>query len=99
MTHRLPEGDSLPRRRLACEPRVRVEPTTVRKSPQTGGSDGRYGRVVKGVSDAPAAFSKLAGHLVCVWFESAEQLELGKPHERSDTAALDALVKALAEYE
>jgi hypothetical protein len=47
----------------------------------------------------PAAFSKLAGHLVYVWFESAEQLEPGKPHKRSDTAALDALVNALAEYE
>lgn len=46
-----------------------------------------------------AAFSKLAGHLVYVWFESAEQLSLAKPHKRSDISALDALVKALAEYE
>jgi hypothetical protein len=47
----------------------------------------------------PAAFAKLAGHLVYVWFEDDEQTSLGKPHKRSDTEALDALVKALADYE
>jgi hypothetical protein len=45
-----------------------------------------------------AAFSKLAGHLIYVWFEAADE-PLGKPHKRSDSVALDELVQSLAEYE
>jgi hypothetical protein len=47
----------------------------------------------------PVAFAKLAGHMVYVWFEESDVPALGRPHKRSDTAALDALVKALAEYQ
>jgi hypothetical protein len=50
-------------------------------------------------SEEPAAFSKLAGHVIYVWFEESDVPALGRPHKRSDTAALEALVKALAEYE
>lgn len=45
-------------------------------------------------ADDPVVFAKMAGHVVYVWFD-----EIGKPHKRSDTAALDALVQALAQYE
>jgi hypothetical protein len=47
-----------------------------------------------------AHFAKLAGHVIYVWFREAD-LPDGPPilpHRRSDSAALDALVHALAEY-
>jgi hypothetical protein len=51
-------------------------------------------------SSDPARFARLAGHIVYVWFEDVD-LPGGplKPHRRSDTAALDMLVKGLAEHE
>lgn len=47
-----------------------------------------------------AHFAKLAGHVIYVWFRDAD-LPDGPPilpHRRSDTAALNALMQALAEY-
>jgi len=46
-----------------------------------------------------AAFVKLRGHLVYVWFQESSQVGLDKPHKRSDATALDMLVQALADYE
>ena len=47
----------------------------------------------------PAAFAKLVGHLVYIWFEDPGAPGITLPHRRSDDTALDALVAALAEYE
>jgi hypothetical protein len=48
----------------------------------------------------PSAFAKLRGHLLYVWFqETAEPGPPVEPHGRSDAAALDDLVRAIAEYD
>jgi hypothetical protein len=47
----------------------------------------------------PAAFAKLVGHLVYVWFEDPGVPGIALPHKRSDESALEALAAALAEYE
>jgi hypothetical protein len=47
----------------------------------------------------PAAFSKLIGHVVYIWFERPGVVGLGLPHKRSDNTALDAIVEDLAKYE
>jgi hypothetical protein len=46
----------------------------------------------------PAAFVRLIGRLVYVWFDSPDA-PVGKPFKRTDEAALDGLVEALAKYE
>jgi hypothetical protein len=45
----------------------------------------------------PVAFGKLLGHVVYVWFDSPKS-PADRPFRRSDEAALDALVEALAAY-
>lgn len=50
-------------------------------------------------SSDPVRFARLVGHLVYVWFEDVTFDEPLKPHRRSDKAALDMLIKALAEHE
>lgn len=49
----------------------------------------------------PGAFAKLTGHVVYVWFQAASATPGPpiEPHRTSDTAALDELVQALAEYD
>jgi hypothetical protein len=47
----------------------------------------------------PTAFAKLAGHVVYVWFQNPDAAGPPVlPHKRSDAAALDELVSALAAY-
>jgi hypothetical protein len=46
----------------------------------------------------PVAFSKLAGHMVYVWFDEGS-VPVGRPHKHSDETAINALMRALAEYE
>lgn len=48
----------------------------------------------------PTRFWRLAGRIVYIWFESeASQGKLGRPHKRTDEAALDELVDALANHQ
>lgn len=49
-------------------------------------------------STEPVAFSRLAGHLVYLWFDTP-RAKTDKPFRISDTSAVDALVNALAQYE
>jgi hypothetical protein len=46
----------------------------------------------------PAAFTKLSGHTVYVWFDT-DEAPVGLPHRRSDEDAIRELVQALADYE
>jgi hypothetical protein len=46
----------------------------------------------------PVSFEKLAGHLVYVWFNTDGQPETDRPFKKSDEAAADDLVRALASY-
>jgi hypothetical protein len=47
----------------------------------------------------PVAFTKLAGHVVYIWFEQDDVPAAGRPPKKSDQETLDALAYALAAYE
>lgn len=47
----------------------------------------------------PAAFPKLIGHVIYIWFERPGVVGLRLPHRRSDSEALDSIVEDLAKYE
>ena len=47
----------------------------------------------------PAAFSKLVGHVVYVWFEAPDDPGLAKPHKKSDEDAVSELLTELCAYE
>jgi hypothetical protein len=80
--------------------RVGVESTSLTVESRRG-VHGLFAQLRRGLQEAePALFAKLAGHIVYVWFQESEiPGPPVKPHKRSDTPALDALIQELADYE
>jgi len=80
--------------------RIGVESTSLTIEGRRGVHD-LFAKLRRRLQEAePAAFAKLAGHVVYVWFQDSDVPGPPvKPHKRTDDSALDALVQALAEYQ
>jgi hypothetical protein len=95
-----PGGDPPDATALTDSGRIGVESTSLTIQARRGVHD-LFVQLRRRLQEAePAAFAKLAGHVVYVWFQESDAPGPPvEPHKRSDAPALDALVQALADYE